>query len=82
MTVRVAEVVNWRDLGNTVVVSLIAGVGISAGYGFALLGVVRAREHYERGDAAQAAVYGLIGLAGLIVTLRGIALGLIFIAGD
>ena len=82
MTVRVAEVVNWRDLGNTVVVSLVAGVGISAGYGFALLGVVRAREHYEHGDAPQAAVYGLIGLAGLIVTLGGIALGLIFIAGD
>jgi hypothetical protein len=41
--------------------------------------VVRAREH---GDAAHAAVYGLIGLAGPIVTLGGIALGLIFMAAD
>jgi hypothetical protein len=63
-----------------VVVSLLAGVGLTAAYGFVLLGAVRAREHYEHGDVAHAALYAAVGLVGLLVTLGGITLGLIFIA--
>jgi hypothetical protein len=68
VTVRIADVVNWGDIRDTIVVSLLAGVGLTA------------REHYEHGDRAQAAIYGLLALAGLAVTLGGIALGLIQIA--
>ena len=75
-----ADVVNWGDIRDTIVVSLLAGVGLCSAYGLVLLGSVRAREHYEVGDRAQAAMYGLIALAGLAVTLGGIALGLIQIA--
>jgi hypothetical protein len=52
VTFRTAEVVNWADIRDTVVVSLLAGVGLTAAYGFVLLGAVRAREHYEHGDVA------------------------------
>jgi hypothetical protein len=82
MPVRIADVVNWPEIRDTVVVSLLAGVGLCSAYGFALVGWVRSREHYESGDVGLAAVYALIGLIGLAITLGGIALGLIFIAGD
>ena len=80
MTFRTAEVVNWGDLRDTIVVSLVAGVGLTATYGFVLLGAVRAREHQEHGGVAQAVIYAAIGVAGLAITLAGITLGLIFIA--
>lgn len=43
MTFRTAEVANWSDIRDTIVVSLVAGVGLCAAYGFALVGRVRAR---------------------------------------
>jgi hypothetical protein len=82
VTVRIAQVVNWGDIRDTVVVSLVAGVGLTAAYGFVLLGSVRAREYYDHGHIANAVIYGVVALVGLAVTLGGIALGLIFIAGD
>jgi hypothetical protein len=80
VTFRTAEVVNWGDLRDTIVVSLVAGVGLTAAYGFVLLGSVRAREYYDHGDTAHAVIYAVVALLGLAVTLTGITLGLIFIA--
>ena len=57
-------------------------MGLCSAYGFALVGWVRSRERYESGEVASAALYALIGLLGMAITLSGIALGLIFIAGD
>ena len=82
MRVPFAEAVDWHGIGQTVVVSIVAGVGLSAAYGFTLLGYVRAREHYAEGHQHQAVAYGLVGLAGLAVTLTGVTLGIIFIAKD
>ena len=56
MTFGTAEVVNWGDLRDTIVVSLVAG------------------------DVAHAVIYAAIGVAGLVTTLAGITLGLLFIA--
>lgn len=64
MPLRFADVVNWGDLRDTIIVP----------------GAVRAREHYESGDQIQAAVYGVVALIGLVVTLGGITLGLVLIA--
>lgn len=80
MKLRIAEVVDWGDLRDTIVVSLIAGVGLTAAYGFLLVGYVRASEYHEQGDTMRATLYGLVGVAGLAVTLGGIVAGLIFIA--
>jgi hypothetical protein len=54
--------------------------GLTAAYGFVLLGAVRAREHQEHGNIAQAVIYAAIAVAGLATTLAGITLGLVFIA--
>lgn len=82
MPLRIGDVVNWGDLRDTVVVSLVAGVGICAAYGFGLLGWFRAREYQASGDRGRAALYALVGVIGLAVTLGGIVLGLSFVAGD
>ena len=80
MTVRFADIVDWDSLRNTVVYGLIAGVGITAAYGFALLGVDRAQEKYQAGRPFQAALYGVVGLIGVAGTLGGIVLGLIAVS--
>jgi hypothetical protein len=41
VTVGIADVVNWADIRDTVVVSLFAGVGLCAAYSLVLLGSVR-----------------------------------------
>lgn len=80
MTVRFAEIVDWDSLRNTVIYGTIAGVGITAAYGFALLGLDRAQEKYEERRPFQAAL-----LRGRRAhrgggTLGGIVLGLIAVS--
>jgi hypothetical protein len=82
VTVRLADVVNWHDLREAVGLSLVAGIGLSVAYGLVLLGLIRARERYDNGDLVMAALYGLLGLVSLTVTLGGIAVGLIFLIDD
>jgi hypothetical protein len=63
-----------------VLYSLVAGVGITAAFGFVLLGGVRARERYDAGQLAQAVVYGMLAVAGLAPSATRIILGLIAIS--
>lgn len=80
MTVRFAEIVDWDSLRNTAIYGTIAGVGITAAYGFALLGLDRAQEKYEERRPFQARFYGVVGLIGVAGTLGGIVLGLIAVS--
>jgi hypothetical protein len=55
-------------------------VGITAAYGFALLGLDRAQEKYKAGRPFRAALYGAIGFIGVAATAGGIILGLIAVS--
>jgi cation transporter-like permease len=75
-----AVVVETKELLETVIASLIAGVGITVVFSVAIWGVARFADHSrdERPFAAGAAA-ALAGLA-LLVTLAGVAFGIVIMA--
>jgi hypothetical protein len=86
----IATIVEWDALLQVIWVSLLTGVGVTAAYGFALLGLNRALEYgragraieYGRaGRAIEAVAYGVVGGAGLAVVVAAIAFGIAIMAG-
>ncbi|HEX6583009.1 MAG TPA: hypothetical protein VF056_05345 [Thermoleophilaceae bacterium] len=78
----IATVVDWDALLQVIWVSLAAGVGVTAAWGFALLGSTRALEVGRQGRPAEAAIYALIGVAGLVTVIGAIVFGIIILTGD
>jgi hypothetical protein len=72
-----AEIVDWQALRDTVVFGSVAGIGITAAFGFLLLGSVRARENYSQGRLPLALLYGFVGLLGVAACASGIVFGLL-----
>ena len=77
MSLPFAEIVEWEDLLDTILFALVAGVAITAAFGFLLLGGVRARENYSQGRLPLAVLYGVVGTVGLAASASGIVLGLL-----
>jgi hypothetical protein len=63
-------------------VSLVAGVGVTAAWGFALLGSTRAIEVGREGRVAEAAIYAVVGVAGLVAVVASIVFGIVILTGD
>lgn len=78
----VATVVEWADIGRTVVASVVAGVGVTAAFAVAILGSAQFVERRRGGETARAAAAGLLGVIGLAVCVAAITLGLIVMLGD
>jgi hypothetical protein len=78
----IATVVDWDALLQVIWVSLVAGVGVTAAWGFALLGSTRALEVGREGRMAEAAIYGVLGLAGLVAVLGAIVFAIVVLTGD
>ena len=78
----IATVVDWDALLQVIWVSLLAGVGVTAAWGFALLGSTRALEMGREGRAGEAAVYAVIGVAGLATVVAAIVFGIVILTGD
>ena len=71
-----ASVVDWGALGQVVMYSLLAGIGIPAIFALAVLGASRMTDpHRERGGAAVAA-YGVLAVAGTAICLGAVAYGI------
>jgi hypothetical protein len=77
----VISAVDWDALLTTVWASFAAGVGVSAAFGFAILGGTRATELRREGHAGGAALFGAIGALGALAVVAAIAFGLIVITG-
>jgi hypothetical protein len=69
--------VDWDALLTAVWAATAGGVGVTAAYGFAILGSVRAVERGRAGRTAVAAVYGAIGVIGLAAVLAAIVFGIV-----
>ena len=78
----VATVVDWDALLQVIWVSLLAGVGVTAAWGFALLGTSRSLEHGRDGHAAEATIYAVVGVAGVAIVLGAIVFGIVILTGD
>lgn len=78
----IATVVDWDALLQVIWVSLLAGVGVTAAWGFALLGVTRSIENGREGRSGEAVVYAVVGVAGLATVIAAVVFGIVILTGD
>jgi hypothetical protein len=70
-------VVDWGKLGQVVLYSLGAGVGVSLCFALAILGATRFTEVRRGGGGAAAIGYAALAALGLAVTLGAVVAGII-----
>jgi hypothetical protein len=78
----IATVVDWDALLQVIWVSLAAGVGITAAWGFALLGSTRAVETGRDGRVGEAVLYAVVGVAAFALVVGAIVFGIVILTGD
>lgn len=78
----IATVVDWDALLQVIWVSLVAGVGVTAAWAFALVGLTRSLEQARDGSPAVAAGYALVGVLGLATVIGAIVFALVILTGD
>jgi hypothetical protein len=78
----IATVVDWDALLQVIWVSLAAGVGVTAAWAVALLGMTRALEYGRDGRAGEAVVYGVLAVAGVATVVAAIVFGIVILTGD
>ncbi len=78
----IATIVDWDALLQVIWVSLVAGVGVTAAWGFALLGSSRAIETGRAGRPAEAVFYAAVGVAGVALVVGAIVFALVILTGD
>jgi hypothetical protein len=78
----IATVVDWDALLQVIWVSLVAGVGVTAAWGFALLGATRSLESGRDGRTGGAVAYGVVGVAGVVAVVGAIVFALVILIGD
>ena len=78
----IAAAVDWDALLQVIWVSLAAGVGVTAAWGFALLGSTRAVETGRDGRMGEAVVYAAVGVLGLVAVVAAIVFGIVILTGD
>lgn len=67
-----AEVVDWEALGDVVLASIIAGVGVTLCFSLAIRGVVGFTDMRRNERPVGMTLYALLGLFGLAASLAGI----------
>jgi hypothetical protein len=69
--------VDWGALGDVVVASLAAGVGITLFFSLAIVGATRFAESRRDSRALGATLYAMLALAGLAATAASITVAII-----
>ena len=72
-----ATIVDTEALRDTVLASLVAGIGVSVIFSLAILGVARSLDLSRDGRGAAAAAYAALALVGLLATVVVMAIGII-----
>ena len=78
----IATIVDWDALRQVIWVSLLAGVGVPAAWGFALLGTTRALESGRDGRVGGAVAYATVGLIGFATVVAAVVFALVILTGD
>jgi hypothetical protein len=73
----IASIVDTDALLTVVWASLLAGIGVTAAYGFAILGAIRALELGRAGRPGEAAIFAVVGAAGVATTIGAIVFGIV-----
>ena len=78
----IATIVDTHALLQVVWVSVLAGVGVTSAYGFALLGATRALENGRDGRTGGAMAYAVVGVLGFAIVIGAIVFGIVILTGD
>ena len=78
----IATIVDTDALLQVIWVSLVAGVGLTAFYGLAILGATRAVEFGRDGRRVEAAVLAIVGIVGFGVVIAAIVWGILMLVND
>jgi hypothetical protein len=73
----IASIVDTDALLTVLWASLAAGIGVTAAFGFAILGGVRALELGRQGRAGEAAIFGAVGVLGVAAVIAAIVFGIV-----
>jgi hypothetical protein len=73
-------IVDWDALLTVVWSSLAAGVGVTAAYGFAILGAAQAADLRAEGRLGEAAVFAVLAALGVATVLGAIVAGLVVLS--
>ncbi len=73
----IAAVVDWDALLTVVWASLAAGIGVTAAYGFAILGGTRAVDLGREGRVGEAALFVVVCAMGIAVVIGAIVFGIV-----
>jgi hypothetical protein len=77
---RLASIVDWDTLFTVVWASIAAGVGVTAAFGFAILGGTHAVELNREGRAGEAVLFGIVGAACGLAVIAAIVLGIVVLS--
>jgi hypothetical protein len=72
-----ASIVDWEALLTVLWASVAAGVGVTAAYGFAILGGTRAVELGREGRTGVAVLFGAVGAIGVVAVIAAVVLGIV-----
>lgn len=78
----IATIVDTDALLQVIWVSIIAGVGVTAGYGFGILGTARTVELGRDGRLAEAILLAIVGVVGYAVVIAAIVWGILMLVND
>ncbi|MEX2197027.1 MAG: hypothetical protein WD844_17280 [Thermoleophilaceae bacterium] len=72
-----AAVVDWEGILEVIVVSFVAGVGVTAIYAVAVLGATRVLDMTRDGRTMEAGAYAVLAVAAFAVVLAACAFGIV-----
>lgn len=72
-----AEIVDWEALGDVVIASLVAGVGLTLCFSLAIRGALRFADMRRSEKTIGAVFYAGLGLLGLAASLAGVVAAII-----
>lgn len=72
-----ASIVEWDKVLDVIVNSSVAGIGVTAVYAICVLGTTRVIDMTKAGRIPEAALYGVLATAMLLVTVASVVFGII-----
>jgi hypothetical protein len=73
-------IIDWDALLTVVWASVAAGVGVTAAFGFAILGATRAVDLGREGRVGEATLFAIVGAMGVAVVIGAIAFGIVVLS--
>jgi len=73
-------IIEWDALLTVVWASLAAGVGVTAAFGFAILGGTRAIELGREGRVGEATLFGIVAAVAIAAVIAAIVFGIVVLA--